>query len=104
MAAPSIVDSMVIHTFAFKWKPGVTEADQQRVLHGVRGLQGQIPGLLATYAGFNVSPRSQGYAFGGVMHFADHTALEAYLLHPVHQELVSWLLPMIEPLEVDFES
>jgi hypothetical protein len=37
------------------------------------------------------------------MKFADKASLESYDLHPVHQELVSWLMPLIEPIEVDFE-
>lgn len=95
---------MVIHTFAFRWKPGVTEEQHQRVVTAIRALQGRIPGLEETWVGLNFSPRSQGYALGGVMKFADRAALEAYSDHPVHQELLSWLMPLIEPVEVDFEA
>jgi Stress responsive A/B Barrel Domain len=94
---------MVIHTFAFRWKPGVTPEQIQRVIAGIRALQGQIPGLLETWVGQNISPRSQGYELGGVMKFTDRTALEAYGGHPVHQELLAWLMPLIDPVEVDFE-
>ena len=38
------------------------------------------------------------------MKFESRTALESYGSHPVHQELLSWLMPLIEPIEVDFES
>jgi len=94
---------MIIHTFAFRWKPGVTPDRKQHVMVAIRKLQGQIPGLLETWVGQNISPRSQGYELGGVMKFNDRAALEAYGSHPVHQELLSWLLPLIEPVEVDFE-
>ena len=94
---------MVIHTFAFRWKPGVTPDQKQHVMVAIRKLQGQIPGLLDTWVGQNISPRSQGYELGGVMKFKDRTSLEAYSGHPVHQELLSWLVPLIDPLEVDFE-
>jgi Stress responsive A/B Barrel Domain len=94
---------MVIHTFAFRWKPGVTPDQKQRVIVAIRGLQGQIPGLLETWVGQNISPRSQGYELGGVMKFNDRATFEAYNSHPVHQELLSWLLPLIDPVEVDFE-
>jgi hypothetical protein len=89
--------------FAFRWKSGVTEAQKQRVTAEIRGLQGKIPGLVETAVGVSISPRGQGYEFGGVMKFADKASLESYGLHPVHQELVSWLMPLIEPIEVDFE-
>jgi antibiotic biosynthesis monooxygenase (ABM) superfamily enzyme len=94
---------MVIHTFSFRWKPDVTDAQKQRAQEEINALQTKIPGILETYVGVNFSPRSQGYEFGGVMKFADRAALEAYTAHPVHQQLLSWLAPLIDPLEVDFE-
>jgi Stress responsive A/B Barrel Domain len=95
---------MVMHTFAFRWKPGVTEEQRQRVIAAIRNLQGKIPGLDETWVGENFSPRSQGYALGGVMKFKDRGSLEGYSGHPAHQELLSWLMPLIEPVEVDFEA
>jgi len=95
--------SMYIHMFAFRWKPGVTEEQKERVMAEIRGLQGRIPGLLETAVGVNISPRGQGYELGGVMKFADKASLDSYGPHPVHQKLVGWLRPLIEPVEVDFE-
>lgn len=95
---------MVIHIFAFRWKPGVTEEQHQRVIEAIRELQGKIPGLEATWVGVNFSPRSHGYELGGVMHFRDRASLEAYGGHPAHQELLAWLMPLIVPIEVDFEA
>jgi hypothetical protein len=94
---------MFIHMFAFRWKPGVTEAQITRVEADIKALQGQIPGLLETWVGRNRSPRGGGYEFGGAMKFVDQAALDAYGGHPVHQALLQWLLPLIEPIEVDFE-
>jgi hypothetical protein len=93
---------MCIHVFAFRWKPIVSEEQKEHVISEIRKLQGQIPGLLETWVGRNFSQRGQGYELGGVMKFVDRTALDAYGPHPVHQQLVSWLMPLIEPLEVDF--
>jgi hypothetical protein len=36
------------------------------------------------------------------MKFPDKQTFEAYNDHPVHQKLLVVLLPLIEPLEVDF--
>src|SRR5665213_1433138 len=94
---------MVIHTFAFRWKPSVTDEQKLRVVQEIRALQGHIPGLVETLVGANISPRSQGYELGGVMKFADRSTFDAYNDHPVHQKLLSWLIPLIDPLEVDFE-
>lgn len=95
---------MYIHVFAFRWNPGVTEEQKLRVMSEIRNLQGQIPGLLETWVGVNISPRGHGYELGGVMKFADRAALAAYGPHPAHQKLVAWLMPLIDPLEVDFEA
>jgi hypothetical protein len=95
---------MFIHVFAFRWTPGVTEQQKQAVSSAILALQGQIPGLLETYAGTNQSPRGQGYEFGGVMKFESETAFAAYGTHPAHQALLRWLLPLVDPLELDFHG
>ena len=93
---------MFIHMFAFRFKPGVTSAQKDRVLTEIRKLEDQIPEVLESWVGLNVSPRGQGYEFGGVMKFADSAACERYNFHPVHQDLLIWLLPLIDPIELDF--
>ena len=94
---------MFIHMFSFRWKQGVTEQQKKRVFDEVNALKNHIPGILDSAAGFNTSPRGQGYEFGGVMKFADRDSMDAYTTHPVHLQLLSWLNPLIEALEVDFE-
>lgn len=93
---------MFIHIFAFQWKPGVSDQQKQRVFTEINALQSQIPGILHSAVGFNTSPRGQGHEFGGVMQFPDRATFEAYNAHPVHQQLLTWLLPLIDPMEVDF--
>jgi hypothetical protein len=93
---------MFIHMFSFRWKQGVTEQQKQRVFEEVNALKTRVPGILDSAAGFNTSPRAQGYEFGGFMKFSDRAAFEAYNAHSVHEQLLSWLLPLIDPIEVDF--
>jgi Stress responsive A/B Barrel Domain len=95
---------MYVHMFAFRWKPGVTQEQKIRVIAEIHGLQGQIPGLLETAVGVNISPHGQGYELGGVMKFADKASLDSYGAHPAHQKLLTWLMPLIEPIEVDFDA
>ena len=95
---------MYVHMFAFRWKPEVTPEQKKRALVEIAGLQGQVPGLLETHVGTNLSTRGKGYELGGVMKFADKHSLDSYGLHPVHQNLLAWLMPLIEPIEVDFEA
>jgi hypothetical protein len=95
---------MYIHMFAFRFKPHVTEQQKDHIVDEIRKLQNEIPLILETWVGRNVSPRGQGYELGGVMKFADKAASESYTAHPAHQHLLTWLLPLIEPIEVDFPS
>ena len=93
---------MFLHVFAFKWKNEVSADQIGRMAEEIQAFQGVIPGLLETSVGLNTSPRSQGYAFGGLMRFTDEQGYIAYQEHPAHQALLSWLLPLIEPVELDF--
>ncbi|HKN75617.1 MAG TPA: Dabb family protein [Candidatus Acidoferrum sp.] len=93
---------MYIHMFAFRFKAGVTEEQKERIVKEIGKLQSQIPQVLESWVGRNDSPRGQGFELGGVMKFADKAACEAYGAHPVHQKLLAWLMPLIEPIEVDF--
>jgi hypothetical protein len=95
---------MYIHTFLFQWHPSVTTEHKDRAAREIRALQGQIPGLLETSYGANISLRSQGFTHGGVMKFTDKAALEAYNTHPVHEKLVQWLRPGLKlAAELDYE-
>jgi Stress responsive A/B Barrel Domain len=94
---------MVIHTFYLHWKPGTTEAQKQRAQAEISAFQTQIPGILETYVGVNFSPRSKSYEFGAVMKFTDRAALDAYMIHPIHQQLLSWLAPLVDAVDLDFE-
>ncbi len=95
---------MYIHSFLFQWHPSVTSEMKDRAAREIRALQGQIPGLLETSYGANVSPRSQGFTHGGVMKFRDKAALDAYSPNPVHQKLVDWLMPLLKiAAELDYE-
>jgi hypothetical protein len=88
--------------FAFRMKPGVTAAQKERMLSEIRALKAQIPEILESWVGMNESSRGQGYELGGAMKFASSETYEKYGPHPAHQKLVSWLLPLIEPVEIDF--
>lgn len=95
---------MYIHMFAFRLKAGVTEEQKARMLREIEALREKIPGILEAVVGRNDSPRGKGYEIGGAMKFTDKVALEAYNAHPVHQELLKWLVPLIEAIEVDFPA
>ena len=93
---------MYIHIFGFKWKPEATEVQKQRAASDILAFKGKIPGLLELRVGHNESPHGAGYTFAGFMRFTGKAAFEAYVQHPRHQELLHWLKPLIDPVELDF--
>ena len=93
---------MYIHMFAFRMKPGVTAAQKELMVQEIRALQAQIPEILESWIGINESPRGAGYELGGTMKFASKVSFAKYGPHPAHQNLLSWLIPLIEPIEIDF--
>jgi antibiotic biosynthesis monooxygenase (ABM) superfamily enzyme len=103
---PEVVDAeeqpgSVFHIFAFQWKPNASEAQKAKAAKEIAALQGRIPGLLETHVGQNISPRGKGYTFGGIMRFRDKESLDAYPEQPAHQALLSWLMPLIDAIELD---
>lgn len=93
---------MYFHIFGFRWQPEATEAQKERATAAILAFEGNIPGLLEVHVGPNDSPRGQGYTFVGVMKFTDRAAADAYTVHPQHAALLQWLVPLIEPVELDF--
>ena len=95
---------MFVHTALFKWHDHVTPEQIEAAQQQIRALQGQIPGLLQTSMGANISPRSQGYSHGIVMFFEDQAALQAYTPHPAHLQILEFLKPLLrEAAELDYE-
>ena len=94
----------VFHVFAFQWKAGTSEAQKDKAAKEITAFQGQIPGLLQTHVGPNISPRGKGYTFGGIMQFKDQASLDAYVQHPAHQTLLAWLVPLIDAIELDLRA
>ena len=103
-AAQEDTSGNVFHVFAFRWKPDTSQAQKDRAAKDIAAFQGQIPGLLQTHVGPNISPRGKGYTFGGIMQFKDQAALDAYVQHPAHQALLVWLVPLIDAIELDLRA
>jgi len=94
----------VFHVFAFHWKPEASEAQKEKAFRDISAFQGEIPGLLETHVGPNISPRGKGYTFGGIMQFKDNASLDAYPQHSAHKALLAWLVPLIDAIELDLRA
>lgn len=95
---------MFVHIFGFRWKPEATNADKVRATQEILAFRNLVPGLIEAHVGQNLSPRGEGYTYVGMMKFTSRAACDAYFTHPAHLALLEWLVPLIEPVELDFEA
>lgn len=92
---------MIRHIVMWRFRPG-TEAEQERFLAGLRGLQGVIPELLRSQVAVSVGP--DNYDAVLVSEFESLEALERYKNDPRHKA-VSALCKSIreDRVAVDYE-
>lgn len=99
---------LVKHIVLLKLKDGVTGEQTDAILEGLRGLQGELEGIVDVTGGNNNSPegKSQGYGWGFVMTFENEAARDAYLPHPAHKAVsAETIRPIVEDVLVfDYEA
>ena len=94
------------HIALFKFKEGTTEEQIQKSFDELIELSENVPGIEEYVAGANNSQEgmNKGYTHGFVMTFTDAAARDAYIPHPEHERVKSFVLPLIEEAVVfDFE-
>jgi hypothetical protein len=76
--------STIIHISLIKWKAGVSDADKQKALDGVKELAAQIPGVKNVWTkAVRMQPRDYHAAF--VIEFENRDAADRYATHPAHE-------------------
>lgn len=69
--------------------PGGAEPDYLRAMEkGVEEMQ-QIPEVLESSGGHDVSGKDENYDYAIVLDFADRDAYERYRVHPIHQDFIA---------------
>lgn len=75
----------LVHTVVIKWKDGVSEADKQKALDGVKEMAAKIPGMRNVWIkARSIQPRE--FTHGFVMEFDGPDAEKVYADHPAHKE------------------
>jgi len=73
----------IIHVSLIQCKEGVSAADKQRVLDGVKDMAGKIPGIKNVWTkALRVQP--QGYHDAFVIEFENQAAADRYAKDPIH--------------------
>ncbi len=76
--------STIIHISLIKWKAGVSDADKQKALDGVKELAAQIPGVKNVWTkAVRMQPRDYHAAF--VIEFENRDAADRYATDPAHE-------------------
>ena len=96
---------MIEHVVLFKVKAATPAASVKAMVDGLAGLKARVPGIVNLSVGANFSDRSKGFTHGLVVRFRDKAALDAYLPHPAHQDVVqNHIRPIIEDVvAIDYE-
>ena len=73
----------VIHVVIYKWKDGVSDADKQKALSGIKEMAGRIPGVKNVWLkAIRLQLRDMSGAF--VIEFASPEAAADYAENPMH--------------------
>ena len=97
--------SVLRHVVLFKFKPGTSDADIQKVQQAFHDLKKGIDSVRGIESGKDISAENlqQGFTHCFIVTFDDAPGRDTYLTHPVHQEFVKLAGPHLEQaLVVDF--
>jgi hypothetical protein len=83
----------VLHLAMIKWNPGVSDAQKQQVLDGVKEMAAKIPGIKNVWIkGERLQPRDFNAAFA--IEFKDRDAADTYAESPIHAAWEAQYVPL----------
>ena len=87
---------MILHLVNFRWKEGVSPADVAHLCEELATFRQKVDCLVGYHFGPDLGLRQGNADFGIAALVASSEALDSYLEHPAHHELVGKVLgPMI---------
>ncbi|MHB8527761.1 MAG: Dabb family protein [Candidatus Acidiferrales bacterium] len=83
----------IIHVVEVQWRPGVTDAQKQQVLNGIRNMAAQIPGIENIWLKpARLEPRDFSTAFA--IEFKNRAAADAYAESAAHNAFDKMYVPL----------
>lgn len=79
---------MIEHVVLFAVTPGTDSEQVDEMVAAVRELPSRIPGIVSVSIGQNFNNRGKNYTHGLVVRLESSEALDTYLEHPAHVEVV----------------
>jgi len=95
---------MIRHIVFFKFKPGTTDAQIDKLAEGLMGLPARIAEIKGFECGRDLIHSERSFDFALNSAFADMEALQRYQVHPDHQQVVAYVREISEKVvAVDYE-
>jgi hypothetical protein len=83
----------ILHLVEVKWNPGVTDAQKQEVISGVKEMAGKIPGIKNVWLkSERLEPRDFSWAYA--IEFRDRDAADNYAESPIHEAWAKKYVPL----------
>ncbi len=80
---------MLTHIVCWKYKLETTEIERQNHITKLRNLPNAISNIISFNVGTDILHLERSFNTGLVAIFPDREALDAYTVHPAHQEVVT---------------
>jgi hypothetical protein len=88
------------------WMKFAAEVSPDRIeahLNALRGLRGQVPGIIDLNVGKNFTDRAHGFTHGLLVVLRDKQGLTDYQVHPRHVEVATALKADAQLMAMDYE-
>ena len=97
---------MILHVVLLRFRPNTTPIEVEDARRALLAMRGGIPGVRGVTFGPNLAPGAAEWPYVLVVKLGDAGAVEAYLAHPLHQDvLAKYLKPVLEArLAADAEA
>jgi Stress responsive A/B Barrel Domain len=95
---------MITHIVCWKYKPETKQDQRENHLMMLRKLPLSIPEIITFNVGFDILRLDRSFDLGLVATYRNRADLDAYTVHPAHQEIVALGKIVAEKvISVDFE-
>jgi Stress responsive A/B Barrel Domain len=95
---------MITHIVCWKYKPETTQDQRENHIMMLRKLQLAIPEIITFNVGFDILRLDRSFDLGLVATYRNRADLDAYTVHPDHQEVAAYGKTVAEKvISVDFE-
>ena len=95
---------MITHIVLFKWKPGISKNQIQKIFSDLRNPKSKLEGIEDIKSGESFSKYSEGFKYVLVVLTKGKKSLENYRKQPLHLEIAKQIKDLEEKsMAVDFE-